>query len=139
VQRDVQQVGGIVQSTHLSHKRDIGARAYLSGCAAEEAVARTYADQDYDLMEVRWRGQSGEIDLVFRKNDVFVFVEVKKARSFDAAAQRLGRAQAKRIHGAAAEYVAQAPMGQLTDMRFDLALCNQSGEIEIREGAFSHF
>ncbi len=120
-------------------KRATGAQAYLSGCAAEGAVAKTYVDRGYDLLDSRWRGQSGEIDLIFRQGDLHVFVEVKKARSFELAAQRLSPAQAQRIHMAASEYVARAPMGQLTEMRFDLALCNQHGEIDVLEGGFSHF
>ena len=120
-------------------KRDAGAMAYFSGCAAEASVARVYVDGGCTLLESRWRGQSGEIDLIFEQAGTLLFVEVKKARSFDAAAERLSAAQARRIHMAASEYLAQAPNGQLSDMRFDLALCNGAGEVEIREGAFSHF
>ena len=120
-------------------KHDAGAMAYLSGCAAEASVARAYVDRGYDLLEIRWRGRSGEIDLIFSDAGALVFVEVKKARSFDAAAWRLNVAQARRIHSAAEEYLAHVPSGALTDMRFDLALCNQVGEIEIRDGLLSHF
>ena len=95
-------------------------------------------DRGFDLLESRWRGQSGEIDLIFSDAGVLVFVEVKKARNFDAAAQQLRPAQAQRIHLAACEYLANAPDGQLSDMRFDLALVNAGGDIDIREGAFSH-
>lgn len=120
-------------------KRDAGAMAYFAGCAAEASVARAYVDRGWDLLESRWRGQSGEIDLIFSDAGALVFVEVKKARSFDAAAHRLSVQQARRIHLAAEEYLGHVPGGAFTDMRFDLALCNQAGEIEIREGAFSHF
>ena len=120
-------------------KSDMGAMAYFSGCAAEAGVARDYVDRGYNLLENRWQGQSGEIDLIFSDAGVLVFVEVKKAVSFDAAASRLSVAQARRIHLAAEEYLAHMPSGALTDMRVDLALCNQVGAIEIREGAFSHF
>lgn len=122
-----------------ARKRDAGAMAYFSGCAAEASVARTYVERGCTLLESRWRGQSGEIDLIFEQAGMLLFVEVKKARNFDAAAERLSAAQARRIHLAASEYLAHAPNGQLSDMRFDLALCNGSGEVEIREGAFSHF
>ncbi|MEO0371323.1 MAG: YraN family protein [Pseudomonadota bacterium] len=112
--------------------------AYFSGCAAEASVARGYVDRGCDLLESRWRGQSGEIDLIFFDAGALVFVEVKKARSFDAAAQQLRPAQARRIHMAACEYLAHASDGQLSEMRFDLGLVNSAGEIDIREGAFSH-
>lgn len=120
-------------------KRDAGALAYLSGCAAEAAVARDYVERGYHLLECRWRGRAGEIDLIFAQADALIFVEVKKARNFHIAAERLSLAQARRIHDAASEYLVHAPNGSLTEMRFDLALSNQAGEIDIREGALSHF
>ncbi|MEM6588518.1 MAG: YraN family protein [Pseudomonadota bacterium] len=122
-----------------TRKRDCGAMAYFAGCAAEAAVARAYVDRGCDVLESRWRGQSGEIDLIFQDAGELVFVEVKKARSFDAAAERLRPAQARRIHLAALEYLEFAPDGPLSLMRFDLAVCNAAGEVDIREGAFSHF
>ncbi|MEL7254656.1 MAG: YraN family protein [Pseudomonadota bacterium] len=122
-----------------TRKRDQGAQAYFSGCAAEAAVAKGYVARGCALLESRWRGDAGEIDLIFRDGDEVVFVEVKKARSFEVAAERLRPAQARRIHMAASEYLDHTPDGQLSLMRFDLALCNAAGEVDIREGAFSHF
>lgn len=116
-----------------------GRCAYLSGLSAERSVAREYDHRGADLLATRWRGQAGEIDLIFLHRGVYVFCEVKKARSFDAAAERLRPAQALRIHTAASEYLGQTPDGQLSDVRFDLALVDDAGRIEIREGAFSHF
>jgi hypothetical protein len=41
-----------------------GLRAWHSGFSAEEAVARRYQAQGYAVAARRWRGLSGEIDLV---------------------------------------------------------------------------
>lgn len=120
-------------------KRRRGKRAYLSGVSAEEAVARAYDRRGADLLETRWRGQAGEIDLIFLEDGVYVFCEVKKARSFDAAAERLRPDQMQRIHVAASEYLGNTPEGQLSDVRFDLAVVDARGQVETREGAFSHF
>lgn len=116
-----------------------GRRAHLSGVAAERCVARDYDRRGADLLETRWRGQGGEIDLVFLQGDVYIFCEVKKARSFDAAAERLRPGQMRRIHSAAAEYLGGTPKGQLSEVRFDLAVVDGQGRVQIREGAFSHF
>jgi len=116
-----------------------GRRAYLSGLNAERAVARAYCERGAVLLETRWRGQSGEIDLIFLQGGVYVFCEVKKARSFDTAIQRLRPAQARRIHAAASEYLEQTPLGQLSDLRFDLAVLDEAGRVAIGAGAFSHF
>ena len=121
-----------------TRKRNDGAVAYFSGCAAETSVARAYVERGCELLESRWRGPSGEIDLIFSDAGELVFVEVKKARSFDAAVERLRPAQARRIHMAACEYLDHTPCGPLTPMRFDLALVNATGETDIREAAFSH-
>jgi putative endonuclease len=112
-----------------------GAANYHAGLAAEDAVAADYQRRGRHLARRRWRGPSGEIDLILREGDRVVFVEVKKARSFDQAAWRLSRAQADRIILAAQEFLAGEPRGQLTDIRFDLALVDGIGRVEIRENA----
>ena len=87
----------------------------------------------------RWRGQGGEIDLIYSEGDVIVFCEVKAARSFDAALGSLSEAQMLRIHAAASEYLGTTPMGQLSDVRFDLALVDGQGQVQVMENAFGHF
>jgi len=118
-------------------RRRRGARAHLSGQAAEESVERRYARAGHALAARRWRGQGGEIDLVMREGDGLVFVEVKQARSFAEAAERLSRRQIQRIVAAASEFLAAMPQGQLTPVRFDLALVDAAGRVELREGAFT--
>lgn len=60
-----------------------------------------------------------------------MFVEVKSAASFEAAARSLLPRQIARIRAAASEFVAGLPSGQDSDMRFDVALVDGSGRIEI--------
>ncbi len=110
------------------------ANAY--GRMAEEAVTRHYQQTGHQLLASRWRGQAGEIDLIFQKGDGFVFVEVKAARDHSAAAARLSRAQMNRICLAATEFVATQPKGQLSDMRFDAALVGGMGRVQVIEAAF---
>ncbi|MEJ2000640.1 MAG: YraN family protein [Maritimibacter sp.] len=114
-----------------------GRNAYLSGYSAEEAVAADYARRGHDLAARRWRGSRGELDLVLQDGDGLIIVEVKKARDFARAAARLSRAQLARIYNTAAEFLAGTPNGQLTDLRFDLALVDAAGQIEIRENCWA--
>lgn len=125
--------------SHVSQRRERGARNHLSGLAAEGAVLRHFEAGDAVLAAQRWRGQGGEIDLIFCEGEVIVFVEVKKARSFEAALARLSEAQMMRIHTAASEYLGTTPRGQLSEVRFDLALVDQSGAVQVMENAFGHF
>lgn len=112
-----------------------GKRAYLSGQSAEKTVLAIYESNGLKLAAERWRGAGAEIDLIFRDGATCVFVEVKKSRDFAAAAQRLSPAQTIRIMKAATSFVANEPSGQLTDMRFDVALVNAIGETQIVENA----
>lgn len=114
-----------------------GKRADLSGRAAEASVERHYARSGCPVADRRWRGESGEIDLVTQEGDGLVFVEVKKARSFAEAAERLSCRQIERIVGAASEYLAKMPLGQLTPVRFDLAVVDGAGRVQVLENAFS--
>ena len=113
-----------------------GTTNYHAGFAAEDIVADDYARRSHGIVARRWRGKSGEVDLIVREGDTVVFVEVKKSRSFVNAATRLGRRQMERILGSASEFLAGEPKGQLTDVRFDLALVNGFGGLQIIENAF---
>lgn len=113
-----------------------GRTAYLSGHAAEESVARHYARAGRQVAARRWRGAAGEIDLVVREGACLVFVEVKAAASFDAAAARLGRRQMDRLCAAAEEFAGGEPAGLLSEMRFDLALVDGRGDVRVIENAF---
>ena len=120
-------------------RRDRGRRAYNSGLAAEERAVALYTAAGLRLLETRWRGKSGEIDLILADGDGIVFAEVKQARTHAAAIASLRPAQMRRIHAAGSEYLAHCPKGQLTDVRFDLAVVDGAGRCDILEAAFSHF
>lgn len=107
-----------------------GIRNYLAGLSAEDSVARHYEDIGCVLLDRRWRGLSGEIDLIVRDGKEFVFVEVKTAPTFAAAAERLTSRQLERIVGAAQEYVGGLPDGLRSAMRFDAALVDGQGRVE---------
>lgn len=118
-------------------RRRRGARAYLSGLAAEEQTARHYERTGRRIAARRWRGLGGEIDLIVRDGVGLIFIEVKQAQTFDAAAERLSLRQMGRIYDAAAEFLAGEPQGQDTESRFDVALVDGAGRIRILENAFA--
>ncbi len=113
-----------------------GAVNHQAGAAAESSVVRDYDRRGRAVSHRRWRGQAGEIDLIAREGEGYVFVEVKKARSFDEAVLRIGRRQMDRIIAAACEFLGTVPGGMLAAMRFDVALVNARGEVRIIENAF---
>ena len=112
-----------------------GLKGYLSGLAAEGAVARRYEAEGRPIAARRWRGKWGEIDLIAREGDTVVFVEVKQARTHDEAASHVTPWQMSRIRTAASEFLAGEPRGQLTEVRIDVALVDGYGRVEILENA----
>ena len=115
-----------------------GKTSYLAGLSAEEIVARHYLSEGYDIRATRWRGQGGEIDLIVQNGTRLIFVEVKKSRDFARAAERIRPNQMQRIYATASEFLADEPAGQNTDARFDVALVDRSGALQIIENAFGH-
>ena len=108
-----------------------GLRAHLSGLGAEDAVTRHYTRAGATLAHKRWRRPAGEIDLIVREGASVVFVEVKKAATHAAAAARVSARQIARIQASASEFLGGEPAGQNTDCRFDVALVDAQGRIEI--------
>jgi putative endonuclease len=117
-------------------RRDRGRLAALSGAMAEDSVHRQYLKNGAVLRASRWRGKAGEIDLIFQDGDDLVFVEVKKAATHAIAGERLRPAQMARICRAACEYCDVFGLGSAVPMRFDAALVDQSGRVELIENAF---
>lgn len=113
-----------------------GKTSYLAGHAAEDAVASRYHASGRPIVAKRWRGSCGEIDLIAKDGDGLIFIEVKKSKSHASAAARLSRRQMDRIYGAGSEFLATQPKGQLTDVRFDVALVDSMGQVDVIENAF---
>lgn len=109
---------------------------FQTGVAAENRIAQDYERRGFAIACQRWRGPGGEIDLITRNGDDLVFVEVKQSRDFARAAERLSRRQMARIYASAEHFLANEPNGQLTNVRFDVALVNEIGDFQIIENAF---
>lgn len=122
--------------TTLIQRQHRGRLAYQAGMAAENQVAQDYEKRGFIVDHMRWRGKSGEIDLVVRNDIGLVFVEVKKSSNFARAAESLGPRQMHRLYYAAEEFLAGYPSGLSTNTRFDVALVDGAGKIQIIENAF---
>jgi putative endonuclease len=127
----------LVPDTAARNRAIRGARNYHAGLAAEAAVARRYEDRGIAICARRWRGLTGEIDLIGRCGDEVIFVEVKQSRTHDLAASHISPAQIARIFTTVEEFLAGEPKGLLTDVRIDLALVDGQGRIDVLENAFA--
>lgn len=112
-----------------------GSVSHHAGLSAEGIVEVFYQRLGKPVLERRWRGQAGEIDLILADGDGVIFVEVKKARDHATAAARLSPRQQARIYAAASEFLATRPLGQLTEARIDVALVDALGRVDVIENA----
>ena len=120
-------------------KTTTGKVSYHAGQAAEFQVARHYERDGWHVLQHRFKNAAGEIDLVLRRNDTVLFVEVKRARTHDIAASRISLQQIARINQSAEIFVAEQLSGQNFEMRLDAALVDQKGEIQIIPNALAGF
>ena len=108
-----------------------------AGRQAEDLATRFLEKKKFRILARNYRCRGGEIDLVARDGAEVIFIEVKASRTHAAAAERLEPRQMARICAAASEYLAGEPLGQLTPARFDVALVDGQGRVEILENAFA--
>lgn len=92
---------------------------------------RAYLDHGHILVARRWRGPLGEIDLVMEKAGEVIFVEVKSSRTHAKAAESLSQRQIARLLRSAEHCLGTFPKGQATPMRFDVALVDGQGQIDV--------
>ncbi|MEM8795228.1 MAG: YraN family protein [Pseudomonadota bacterium] len=114
-------------------------RRVADGFAAEDHVERHLAKKGFSCLSRRFKVKEGEVDLVVKRSNLIVFVEVKKRKSLsDGLFSITPRAQ-KRISAAASLWIAENPDYHDADseFRFDAAIVLPDGTIEIVEHAFS--
>ncbi len=73
----------------------------------------------YRILETRFKTKAGEIDLIARKKNLIVMVEVKARRDLDAARESISYKSQKRIERAANLYLETSPEFQNFDLRYD--------------------
>ncbi|MEM9844003.1 MAG: YraN family protein [Pseudomonadota bacterium] len=113
-----------------------GAHSYFKGLSAEDSVARWYQARGGSILEHRWRGTAGEIDLIIVESGVVVFCEVKSSKCLTRAIEALSPRQVMRLRQTAAEYLGTLPAGELTEMRFDFAVVDGHGKPVIMQNGF---
>ncbi len=106
------------------------------GTAFEQVAAAFFQRNGFEILERNWHAGHKEIDLIVRKGDVVVFVEVKSAAS-----QNFGH-PAERVNGRKVSNLTQAARQYLTDndikgcdLRFDVVTF-VNGKLEHYPNAF---
>ncbi len=103
----------------------------------EGLAADFYQHNGFEILERNWRDRSREIDLIARRDDLVVFVEVKSSRSmsYGHPAERMDRRKIDRIVRAARRWLAEHDI-EGCDIRFDLVTF-VGGKMEHYPAAFT--
>jgi putative endonuclease len=96
--------------------------AFRTGISAESRAAALLIAKGYRILARRWRSPAGEIDIVARRRQTLIFVEVKARADLDTAAEAVTPRQRQRIAAAAEIWLAAHPDTPFTDIRFDAML-----------------
>jgi putative endonuclease len=117
-------------------------RKDATGRDAENAVARYLWWQGYRVLERNFRTRSGEVDLIARKGDTIVFVEVRSKREGSEVAPKdtVTSPKERRIDAAASAYLKQRRLTNVS-VRYDIAevRTDERGRpirVEVLEAAF---
>ncbi|THD46743.1 MAG: YraN family protein [Bradyrhizobium sp.] len=96
--------------------------AFRTGISAEGRAAAFLMAKGYRVLMKRFRTPYGEIDIVARRRNLLVFVEVKARASLDEAAYAVTPRQQARIIAAAQAWLMAHPEHAEFDLRFDAML-----------------
>lgn len=97
-------------------------QAYERGVEAEHAAADYLRLKGYEILEQRYKTPGGEIDVIARKSNALVFVEVKAHKDPEAALYAVNERSRRRIEEAAKHYIAHHEEVAEMDMRFDVVV-----------------
>jgi putative endonuclease len=115
--------------------KDIKHSTYLYGLQAEETAWVWYSKKGFTLIGKRHKTPFGELDLVVRKRNLLVFVEVK-ARHKLTDYEFISQKQVKRNSAAALYFLSKNDKYNGFDMRFDLAIVIKGEVQEVIESAW---
>lgn len=100
------------------------------GAQAEDFAARYVQDQGYTVIAQNYHQRCGEIDLIACRDQVLIFVEVRrrKVSGYGDALQSVTPAKQRKIYQTAQLFLQQYPQYQDFDCRFDVLALHQIGQ-----------
>ena len=118
------------------------AKHYELGKKGEQLAVDYLIDKGYKILERNWRFQKAEIDIIVKKENILVAVEVKtrSTNEFGSPQDFVNPKKIKLLVTAVNEYVIQNDLD--VEVRFDIIAITKSNstfKIEHLEDAFLHF
>lgn len=94
-------------------------RAGRTGHAAEWLAAAFLMAKGYRILARRYGGKGGEIDLIARRGQTVIFVEVKARADLDAAAMSVSAQKAQLVSRKVSQWLARNPWAMGHNLRAD--------------------
>ncbi len=108
----------------------------IVGQQGEDLVAHTLLKQGFVIVERNYRKQYGEIDIIARKKNLILFVEVKRrTHAYFHLEELVTPSKQRKIIMVAKEYIAKHQLLE-HDFRFDIALID-GDQLTYLENAFN--
>lgn len=101
-------------------ERKLRRRAFRRGHVAEFVAALYLLAKGYRVLAVRYRTKVGEIDIIARKRDLVICVEVKARRSEESAVFAVTGAAQRRIRAASDLWLARQRDAHRLSVRYDI-------------------
>lgn len=123
MERRAKPIGPAPRALPVRPQRDAARiAAFRLGLSAESRAAYFLIAKAYRILARRWKTPFGEIDIVARRGNDLVFVEVKARESLDEAAEAVTGRSKQRILAAAELWLAHRPADAQCAIRFDVVL-----------------
>jgi putative endonuclease len=103
----------------LKHRTQWRQHAYVFGMRAERLARLLLMLKGYKILVQRWASPVGEIDIIARRRNTLVFVEVKARQTLNSALECVRPHQKARIVRGAQDFIAKHPHYADFDLRFD--------------------
>jgi putative endonuclease len=94
------------------------------GDFGEDAAAAHLATLGYQRIARKWRCQHGEIDLIMRDGQEFVFVEVRTRRGASSPSESVGPAKQRRLAALAYTFLRETQAPEEQPWRIDVVAIN---------------
>lgn len=95
-------------------------KAYRRGWLAEYWAALYLVLKGYRIVKMRYRAKTGEIDIIARKKDLIVFIEVKARKNELDALSAVGARTRHRVHAASRIWLSKQKDTSQLSWRYDI-------------------
>jgi putative endonuclease len=111
------------------------------GKAGENIAKKYLQERGYELITSNFRTKKGEIDIICRKSDDLVLVEVKSLRmtNFGSGEERISKIKQKKLIKTTYQFLEHRPEFESLGIRFDVIVVNfvkYPAQISHYQGAF---